>query len=123
MIILPFLIGIPVYITVGFLVTLLFGTVVGLINEKIYNDTGGFYSGMLIGGLDAGLFMVIMAYVFSWFNYQMPLLFAIIVGVTITLNNLNRVNTRQNRSKEIGFLVGELAAVIGVFVNLKDIVV
>lgn len=116
--VLPFLIGFPMYAIVNFVVFGTFGFAIGFFNAKVFRHSGGFNSGLLLGSINAALFMLIMIFVFSWFGYDMPLFFAILFGVLITSNNIYRVRTRPNKMKELGGLVGEIGTIIGLFINV-----
>ncbi len=112
-----YVLGMPVYFLIGFGTMPLF-FVTKWLNAKIYNSIDSIYLGMIESGIEGGLFVFTMKFVFGWFKSPVPILFIAIVSISIFLNNFKRYQSRPNKNLQLGYLIGESISIIACYVSL-----
>jgi len=59
------------------------------LNSKIYEDSPGFWTGLWLGGIESLILVLFSSWVFSWFDYTLPVFFIICISLMILFNKLH----------------------------------
>lgn len=116
--ILAYLLGLIVYIVVSF-IAMPVNTGLKFLYSKIFNSIDSFYLGLIEGWIVSGLFILSMTQVFIWFKSGIPLLFIIIVSISILLNDYKQYKMRPNKQLKLGQLWGDLSGLIGFYLQIN----
>jgi len=118
MIILAYFLAFVLTFTVGALVAGIITFIPTMIHAYLYKKANSFWESFTYGGIECLVLVLLSVWVFSWFNFQLPLLFVIIITLAYLSNNYSRTQTRPNYNSELGYLVGELIGFPSVYFGL-----
>lgn len=108
MIILAYVLAFVLTFTVGAVVAGIITFIPTMIHAYLYKKANSFWESFISGGIECFVLVLLCMWVFSWFNFQLPLLYVIIITLAFLSNNYHRLQTRSNFKSELGYLVGEL---------------
>lgn len=118
MIILAYVLAFGLTFTIGVLLSGVIAFIPSLIHAYIYKEKNGFWTSFFCGGLECFVLLMLSIWIFSWFNFQLPLLYVIIITIANLSNNYYRIKNRSNYNSELGYLVGELIGFPAIYANL-----
>jgi hypothetical protein len=113
--ILPYAIALVLSTAISALLSYPVSLLVHWLNSKIYEESPGLWTGLWLGGFESLILVLFSFWVFSWFGYTLPVFFIICISLMILLNNYNRYNTRPNKPKELGYLIGESGGILIIY--------
>jgi hypothetical protein len=95
------------------------------INAKLYKSSINFWSAFFLAGIESFICILLSIWIFSWFEFQLPLFYLMLIITFTLLNNLKRINNKPNKQKEMGYLIGEIIAISGIYYNFiqNDIII
>ena len=117
MIILAYVLAFVFTFTMGVLIAGVINLIPSLFYAYLYKEKIGFWTSITCGGLESWIIIMLSIWIFSWFSFQLPLLFVIIITLAFLSNNYHRLQTRPNYNSELGYLVGELIGFPIVYLN------
>ena len=118
MIILAYFLAFALTFTVGAVVAGIITFIPTMIHAYLYKKANNFWELFISGGIECFVLVLLSMWVFSWFNFQLPLLYVIIITLAFLTNNYHRLQTRSNFNSELGYLVGELVGFPAIYFNL-----
>lgn len=121
MIILAYFLAFVLTFTVGVVVAGIIAFIPKMIHAYHYKKVNSFWNTFISGGIESFILILLSMWVFSWFNFQLPLLYVIIITLANLSNNYHRLQTRSNYNSELGYLVGELIAYPTIYFSLVQI--
>ena len=118
MIILAYFLAFVLTFTVGAVVAGIITFIPTMIHAYLYKKANGFWESFISGGIECFVLVLLSIWVFSWFNFQLPLLFVIIITLAFLTNNFHRLQTRSNFNSELGYLVGQLVGFPAIYFSI-----
>lgn len=119
---LPYIISLLLSSAVAAWLILPFALFFGWIHVKIFNERPGFWNGIYVSGFESFIMVWFSILIFSLFEYSLPVFFIILITAGLTINNINRYYTRNNKQKELGYFVGQLGGIpIIYWISIKEI--
>lgn len=124
MIIIAYILAFVLTFTVGAIVSGIITFIPTMIHTYIYKKANSFWESFTSGGIESFVLLLMSIWVFSWFNFQLPLLYVIIISLAFLTNNYHRLKTRSNFNSELGYLVGELVGFPAIYFSMvqKDVI-
>ena len=113
--ILPYAIALIFSSVISVLLTYPASFIIHWLNAKIYEEPPAFWTGLWLGAIESLVLVLFSYWVFIWFRFILPLFFIICIAVMILFNNIKRYNTRPNKRKELGFLIGETVGIPAIY--------
>jgi hypothetical protein len=107
----PYAIALVLSTAISSLLSFPVSFIVHWFNAWLYKESPGFWTGLWLGGFESLILVLFASWVFSWFGHVLPVFFIICISLMILLNNYNRYNTRPNKPKELGYLIGEAGGI------------
>lgn len=96
--------------------------VVHWLQAKLYNDPPGFWTGIWLAGIESLILVWFSIWVFSWFNYSLSVLYIFFITLVLSINNIKRYKTRNNKPKELGYLFGQAIGIPLIYYqSLKEV--
>ncbi|MBN2747624.1 MAG: hypothetical protein JXR34_12930 [Bacteroidales bacterium] len=117
--ILAYFLGAVVYVIVSF-ITMPITTGLKFVYSKIFNSIDSLYLGMIEGWIVGGLFILSMTQVFRWFKSEIPILFIVIVSLSVLINDYKQCKIKPNKLLKFGQLWGDLSGFIGFYILFAD---
>lgn len=108
MIVFAYLSAFVLTFTIGVLVAGIINLIPMWLYAFLYKKQFGFWESFISGGIECLVLIFLSIWIFGWFNFQLPLLFIIIITLAFLSNNYYRIKTRPNYYSELGCLFGQL---------------
>ncbi len=115
--IVAYLLAFVLTFSVGALIAGLITFIPTMIHAYIYKKVNGFWESFMSGGLECFVLILLSMWIFSWFNFHLPLLYVIIISIAFLSNNYHRLQTRSNYNSELGYLVAQSFGFLGVYLS------
>jgi len=116
--IVAYLLSFVLTFSVGALIAGLITFIPTILHAYIYKKANGFWESFISGGVECFILTVLSMWVFSWFNFHLPLLYVIIITIAFLSNNYYRLQTRSNYNSELGYLVSQSIGFFCVYASL-----
>lgn len=118
----PYLIALLLSSAIAGFVILPFSLFFGWIHVKIFNDKPGFWNAIYVSGFENFIIVWFSILIFSLFGFSLPVFFIILITGALTYNNFYRYYTRNNKQRELGYILGQLGGIpIIYWISTKEI--
>ncbi len=115
--ILAYLVAFALTVTIGVLISSIVTFLPTMFHAYLYKKVNGFWESFISGGLECLVLISLSMWAFSWFGFQITLLYVLILTVGILQNNIYRIKTRPNYDSELGYLVSQLFGFIIIYLS------
>lgn len=116
--ILPYILALIITINLKGILSSPITILVTVINSKLYRTSVSFWSALFLAGIESFVCLLLSIWIFSWFEFQIPLFYLMLLIIFTLFNNLNRLSSKPDKQKEMGYLIGELISFPAIYYNL-----
>jgi len=113
--ILAYIISLALVYTIGGLIASWVSIIPASINARLLMRRFTFLDSYGTGTIECILLIFLSVWSFSWFNFELPLLYVILLTLLFASNNIYRIKTRSNLNSEFGYFVSQLIGFPGAY--------